>query len=100
MDDSFQSVCDGVKQPSMETGIKIAYVATCKGKTMQVRVKDYPQLEQLCWNRPVDAVLDGADALAVYERNWRFVVPEALTVDERRMLDTLVARYGNGVLNV
>ncbi|RKR02924.1 hypothetical protein [Maricaulis maris] len=100
MEDGLQSVRYGVKQPPMETGIEIAYVEGCKGKMMQVRVKDYPQLEQLCWNRPADAVLDGADALAIYERNWRFVVPEALTVDERRMLDTLVARYGNGAMNV
>lgn len=67
---------------------------------MQVRFKDYPQLRDLCWNRPDDTVLDGADALAIYERNWRFVVLEELTAKERRLLDTLVADYGAGVLNV
>jgi hypothetical protein len=44
--------------------------------------------------------LDGADALAIYERNWRFIVPEELTVEERQLLETLVADYGSGVLNV
>ncbi len=67
---------------------------------MQVRVKEYPQLRELCWNRPADTVLEGADALALYERNWRFVQPENLVDAERRMIDALVARYGNGILNV
>lgn len=67
---------------------------------MQVRVNEYPQLKELCWNRPANALLEGADALAIYERNWRFVAPEELTAQEQEMLDNLVARYGNGILNV
>lgn len=67
---------------------------------MQVRVENYEQLRDLCWNRPTDTVLDGHDALAIYERNWRFVDRDALTEEEQALLDTLVARYGNGVLNV
>ena len=46
---------------------------------MQVRVENYAQLRDLCWNRPADTVLDGRDALAIYERNWRFVDRDALT---------------------
>ena len=67
---------------------------------MQVRVENYAQLRDLCWNRPTDTVLDGRDALAIYERNWRFVDRDALTEEEQALLETLVARYGNGVLNV
>jgi len=67
---------------------------------MQVRVEDYAQLRDLCWNRPANTVLAGQDALALYERNWRFVDTKALTVEEKNLLDLLVARYGNGALNV
>lgn len=67
---------------------------------MQVRVENYAQLRDLCWNRPTNTVLAGQDALALYERNWRFVEKDALTVEEQRLLNLLVARYGNGVMNV
>ena len=67
---------------------------------MQVRVENYAQLRDLCWTRPTNTVLAGQDALALYERYWRFVEKYALTVQEQRLLNLLVARYGNGVLNV
>lgn len=63
---------------------------------MEISVTHYPQLRQLCWNRPADAVLSGKDALALYERNWRFVDEAALTVDERNLIDRLVQQYGGG----
>lgn len=65
---------------------------------MNVRVKQYPQLRQLCWNRPDDAVVDGETALALYERNWRFVDRDAITPREQKLLDRLVAVHGNGHL--
>lgn len=71
-----------------------------RGTTMQVRVENFTQLRDLCWNRPANTVLDGRDALALYERNWRFVDKEAFDGEEQKLLDMLVARYGNGVLNV
>lgn len=67
---------------------------------MDIRIEQYPQLRDLCWNRPADTVLEGEDALALYERNWRFIDTARLTPDEQALLDLLVARYGNGVLNV
>ena len=67
---------------------------------MQVRVENYAQLRDLCWNRPTNTVLAGQDALALYELNWRFVEKDALTIEEQRLLNLLVARYGNGVMNV
>jgi hypothetical protein len=63
---------------------------------MNVRVSQYPQLRQLCWNRPDDVVVDGETALALYERNWRFVDHEAITPGEQELLDHLVAVHGNG----
>lgn len=65
---------------------------------MRIPVNRYPQLQGLCWNRPADAIVDGPEALALYERNWRFVDVPALTPEERQLIDTLVAAYGNGVL--
>ncbi len=67
---------------------------------MQVLIADYPQLRLLCWNRPGDTHLDGAVALSLYEGNWRHVDEASLTAEERQLIDELVARYGNGVLNV
>lgn len=65
-----------------------------------IQVDRYPQLKGLCWNRASDTELDGEEALALYERNWRFVDVEALTSEERDLIEELVARYGNGVLHV
>ena len=67
---------------------------------MRVEIARYPQLRSLCWQRPADAVIDGRDALAVYERGWRHVDEAAMTPDERALLDALVRVHGNGVLNV
>ncbi|WP_220471696.1 hypothetical protein [Tomitella gaofuii] len=72
-----------------------------KGVTMAdryVRVSDYPELAYLCWQRERDARITEADALAIYERNWRHVGP--LTDRERRFVHHLVDAYGNGVLLV
>jgi len=65
---------------------------------MNVRVNQYPQLRQLCWNRPDDAVVDGETALALYERNWRFVDRDAIPAREQTLLNRLVAVHGNGHL--
>lgn len=63
---------------------------------MQIAMSRYPQLRQLCWKRPQDAVIGGRDALALCERDWRLVGVGALTDDERRLLDTLVASEVHG----
>lgn len=63
---------------------------------MKVRAEKYPQLHSLCWNRRGDVVLDGDEALQIYERNWRFVDKEAMEPEEARLLDALVARCGRG----
>ena len=64
---------------------------------MQINVNAYPQLRTLCWNRPDNAVLDGPEALALYENNWRLVEAENFDVEEKLLLDTLIACFGNGV---
>lgn len=62
-------------------------------------IDDYPQLAVLAWNRAVRDI-DGEEALALYEANWRFVDEAAMTAHERVLLDRLVRQYGRGVLNV
>jgi hypothetical protein len=63
-----------------------------------IEVAAWPQLSLLCWGRH-EPWISGADALATYERNWRFVAPEALTDAERALLHGLVERHGSGVFN-
>lgn len=65
---------------------------------MQIQAHKFPQLHALCWNRPKDTILDGPEALAIYERNWRFVDHDALEPEEARLIDILAARYGGGML--
>ncbi len=59
----------------------------------------WPRLRELAWNR-ADRWIPGEDALALYERNWRFVEPARLTKAEANLIDRLKNRYGGGVLNV
>jgi hypothetical protein len=68
-----------------------------KNSIMQINVNAYPQLRTLCWNRPDNAVLDGREALGLYENNWRLVEAENFDVEEKQLLDDLVARFSNGV---
>ena len=64
-----------------------------------VDMRDYPNLQLLCWNR-VDRFITDSDAFALYERNWRFVDTRNLGDRERRLIERLTAKYGHGVLNV
>jgi len=64
-----------------------------------VEIAAWPQLREICWSRH-DRWISGADALAIYERNWRFVSRESLTEAEARLIRDLAGRHGNGVLNV
>jgi hypothetical protein len=68
----------------------------CYIRRMQINVNTYPQLKALCWNRADDAVVDGEEALGLYENNWRMVEPEKFDAREQELLDQLVAQYGNG----
>lgn len=67
---------------------------------MQVRLADFPQLRLIAWNRQEELFVDETEALALYERNWRFVDQTALEPRERDLIDQLVKLHGNGALNV
>lgn len=63
-----------------------------------IEVAAWPQLSLLCWGRH-DQWISGADALATYERNWRFVAPDRLTAAEENLIRGLVERHGKGAFN-
>jgi hypothetical protein len=63
-----------------------------------VHLPDYPQLRDLAWNR-TDEYLPAKEAFQLYERNWRFVEPGLLNLEERALIDRLTARFGGGVIN-
>jgi hypothetical protein len=63
-----------------------------------IDTNEYPELRLLCWNR-AERFVPAAEAFALYERNWRFVDPAALSPAERALIDRLACRFGNSVLN-
>lgn len=63
-----------------------------------VRLRDYPQLGDLAWNR-TDEYIPAKEAFQLYERNWRFVEPDRLEPEERALIERLKARFGGGVIN-
>lgn len=65
-----------------------------------VRVDDYPALKQLAWQLPGVAELSPAQALDLYERNWRHLDREHLAPHERRLIQALVDELGGGRLLV
>jgi hypothetical protein len=67
---------------------------------MQLRIAEYPQLRLIAWNRKDDDLIQEDEALALYERNWRYVDRTHITEKEQRLINRLVVQYGNGVLHV
>ena len=64
-----------------------------------VDMSKYPALQDIAWNRRDRWVL-AEEAMALYERNWRFVDAGKLQPAEAQLITNLAARFGNGVLNV
>lgn len=65
-----------------------------------VRVGDYPQLNAIAWQLRADTELTGAEALQLYERNWRHVDQAAMCDKERAFVRQLADTHGGGVLLV
>lgn len=55
----------------------------------RVRLADYPQLKQLAWQVQGADTLSPLEAWDIYERNWRHVDEQALSVDEQQLIDGL-----------
>jgi transcriptional regulator with XRE-family HTH domain len=70
------------------------------GLPERVRLADYPQLKRLAWQLHDVDDLSPADALNLYERNWRHIDRAGMEPAERALLQTLVDRLGGGRLLV
>lgn len=90
-----------------ETGEKLRRALALPGFEMRlaafldrevVDVEAYPELRLLCWNRG-DRYIGAREALALYEREWRFVDQGRLQPAERALIDRLARDYGNGLLH-
>jgi transcriptional regulator with XRE-family HTH domain len=60
----------------------------------RIHLADYPQLKQLAWQVHGTDVLTPAEALGIYERNWRHVDVNALEPRERQLVDALRIALG------
>ena len=56
---------------------------------VRVRLEDYPQLKQLAWHVQGVDELTPAEALGIYERNWRHIDVAALEPHEQQLVDAL-----------
>ncbi len=66
----------------------------------RIHLADYPQLKQLAWQVHGTDELTPAEALSIYERNWRHVDANALEPRERQLIDALRTALGetNGIV--
>ena len=60
----------------------------------RVELDQYPQLKLLAWQVQGSNVLTPAEALRIYERNWRHVDAATLTPPERNLIDALHIAFG------
>ncbi|MBN3050462.1 hypothetical protein SOV92_22930 [Pectobacterium brasiliense] len=65
-----------------------------------IRVADYPQMKACAWYLAPDAQFNDREALNFYERNWKYIEQNKLTVDEKQLIRRLANEVGNGFLNV
>ncbi len=60
----------------------------------RIHLADYPQLKQLAWQVHGTDELTPAEALSIYDRNWRHVDANALEPRERQLIDALRIALG------
>jgi transcriptional regulator with XRE-family HTH domain len=66
----------------------------------RVRLQDFPQLRRLAWQLHDVDELGPAEALNLYERNWRHIDRAGMELAERELLQMLVDQLGGGRLLV
>lgn len=85
-------------------GLRLTLESIAQGRSNElpstVRLANYPALRQLAWHTPGVAEMDPAEALAMYERNWRHVDQHALSSAERDLIARLARAFGHGRLLV
>jgi transcriptional regulator with XRE-family HTH domain len=60
----------------------------------RINLDSYPQLKQLAWQVQGTNALKPAEALGIYERNWRHVETAAMTAAEQHLIDALRLAFG------
>lgn len=70
------------------------------GVPATVRLADYPQLKRLAWQLHGVTELSPAEALSLYERNWRHLDQGSMAPAERALVQALVGTLGGGRLLV
>jgi len=90
-------------------GLELGVIATqpparrsgkAAGVPTHIRLADYPQLERLAWQFQGASDVTPAEALGLYERNWRHIEQGALAPHERALIQQLVASVGGSRLLV
>lgn len=87
---------------SSSLGLDISVeVASAGGKThrggaipARIDLANYPQLQKLAWQIRPTETLRPAEALSIYERNWRHLDLEAIEPAERKLIEALQDAFG------
>jgi transcriptional regulator with XRE-family HTH domain len=66
----------------------------------RIRLADHPQLARVAWQHRGATEVTPAEALNLYERNWRHIDQAALAPQERALIHSLVASLGGSRLLV
>ncbi|MCE1226793.1 MAG: helix-turn-helix domain-containing protein [Geobacteraceae bacterium] len=66
----------------------------------RIRLMDYPQLKQLAWQVQGTETLSPIEAWNIYDRNWRHMDQQALTMHEQKLIDALRLAFGGGEVRV
>ncbi|MDB6000590.1 MAG: transcriptional regulator, family [Rhizobacter sp.] len=66
----------------------------------RISLADYPQLKRLAWSTPGKTDVTPAEALSLYERNWRHVDREQMDAREAELVNALAKTIGKGRLLV
>ncbi len=88
------------RAPRPVAGPEPRVAAPASGLPQPVQLAHYPQLQQLAWQRSGRAELSPAEALSLYERNWRHVDTATLQPQERALIEALAAELPGGRLLV
>jgi transcriptional regulator with XRE-family HTH domain len=70
------------------------------GVPQRILLTEYPQLRRLAWQHQGATEVTPAEALSLYERNWRHIEQGTLAPRERALIQNLVARLGGSRLLV
>lgn len=58
--------------------------------------KEYPELDLVLWDMH-NTEIQEETAFNMYERRWRYIDKDRITVKEQALIDKLVIKYGKGV---